>query len=1102
MQDSNQRTQELLAQEGLESISQKLFNNINIELAGDPQSARRWVWELLQNAKDVISDNGKIEINLTDSAVEFSHNGRPFQHSNLLAILSQRSTKAPSYTDDEKQSFFDRLFSEEGISTEDAMKFLNTSGRFGTGFMTTYLLSKNISLESIYTSNDIIKPFVISLDREAETPDQMKEKVNKSFASFTDLEQSGNTGKAINDYKEGSKCYTKFIYEYDTEGKKTAEIGIADLHKSLPFTLSFVEKINSVKVTEYGKITTYTRLNPIRFDDISIVRIEKETENDKVLIEIAKISEKHEALTIAVPVEDIGESKYKILFPNEVTPRKFISFPLVGSETFPFPVVIHSPLFNPDDTRSHVFLNLVDSVPFNKKVNLNRSLFQKAVGLFKQLLSFACEKEWENIHYLAKSNLPDDVDKVWYKQKIQQEIRKEILEAEIVVTEEGAKRIKPKNAKFPIYRTNKLDEFWVLCKYLISDKIPQKDHVEIWRDIIEADTDDWLNADFDITLEKLLSMIQGEGNFITFSKKYFPTNDKAFDALNKIIQFAEDENKDLLDRKENPLRVFPDQTPESTFTAKKELSRDVNIPIQIKNVLKTTGDNWYEKLVKDEITVFERESKLTVKQASDKIKDKVEKYFSNKLKEEENELLNEGLFELIGYSFSTIETDSEAIHKFSTHIFPDKVTNKLQEITGADDFDYKPSHLWAIKTVLKKVSELEDLNKLSQHLFNEHYPEVKEEYSEAEKDQMFQVDIFLNDLIQFAMAFDNNQYHLLSEYAIIPNQLNKLCKFNNEIFNDDKIPVELKDILRDFGTECRKNLLHAGVSIKLNDSRDLKWICDQLDDIVIREQNSEELKQPIRELDKWISRQKETISRMDELFKSFNRKRSGIVLNTYGLEERNQFDEILKSGMSADFADIVKSGAKAETIKELANIAKNIDLDSALSILKEHPELTSKKIEQLLELEELSKGWNPELSYNPTEEQTRRNFENGWKGEAFVYKELKKKNFEVDWVNLSNIENNNSITDFEGERHYIVDSGDKYDLKAKIRNGNTVYIQVKATTTDISKADHIAMPISTREWKFVFETNDNEAYYLARVFNVNGNEPELYFMKLEKPQEL
>src|SRR5690606_28521451 len=129
-----------------------------------------------------------------------------------------------------------------------------------------------------------------------------------------------------------------------------------------------------------------------------------------------------------------------------------------------------------------------------------------------------------------------------------------------------------------------------------SDKIPRKDDAGIWKDIIEADTDAWLGIDFDVSLEKLLLLIQDEGTFVAFSKKYFPTNDEAFDALNKIIQFVEDENKELLDRKENPLRVFPDQTPESIFREKKDLSRDIHIPFQIKNVLRTTGDNWYEKL--------------------------------------------------------------------------------------------------------------------------------------------------------------------------------------------------------------------------------------------------------------------------------------------------------------------------------------------------------------------------------------------------------------------------------------------------------------------------------------------------------------------------
>lgn len=41
-ENNDLRTQEILAQEGLESIGQKLSNTINIELSGNPQSARQW----------------------------------------------------------------------------------------------------------------------------------------------------------------------------------------------------------------------------------------------------------------------------------------------------------------------------------------------------------------------------------------------------------------------------------------------------------------------------------------------------------------------------------------------------------------------------------------------------------------------------------------------------------------------------------------------------------------------------------------------------------------------------------------------------------------------------------------------------------------------------------------------------------------------------------------------------------------------------------------------------------------------------------------------------------------------------------------------------
>lgn len=141
------RSDEILRNEGLNVISQSLYKEIYNELPTKIRDRRRWVWELMQNAKDVIKGKGYVEITLTDKAVTFAHNGSPFTYDNLAAILSQRTSKAPDYTDDQKQSFFDKIFSGEDIDNTELERFLKTSGRFGSGFMTTYLLSKKIELE-------------------------------------------------------------------------------------------------------------------------------------------------------------------------------------------------------------------------------------------------------------------------------------------------------------------------------------------------------------------------------------------------------------------------------------------------------------------------------------------------------------------------------------------------------------------------------------------------------------------------------------------------------------------------------------------------------------------------------------------------------------------------------------------------------------------------------------------------------------------------------------------------------------------------------------------------------------------------------------------
>lgn len=86
-------------------------------------SEKRWIWELIQNAKDVPNNFGRIEIKieLTKESLKFMHNGQYFSVENVLGILQQVSSKDSNNKDEQ-------------------------TGKFGTGFIGTHLLSGKVNI--------------------------------------------------------------------------------------------------------------------------------------------------------------------------------------------------------------------------------------------------------------------------------------------------------------------------------------------------------------------------------------------------------------------------------------------------------------------------------------------------------------------------------------------------------------------------------------------------------------------------------------------------------------------------------------------------------------------------------------------------------------------------------------------------------------------------------------------------------------------------------------------------------------------------------------------------------------------------------------------
>lgn len=159
-------------------------------------AAERWIWELLQNAKDccnpVQSDHQnrsfvKVEILVTDDAVEFRHSGKPFTIDDINRIVHQTSQKErievnqenPEGAEGEEVKMGEQELQMANVDLLDATiegKSPETTGKFGTGFLTTHMLSRVVEISGIYINafdSKVYQKFSVTLDRSPRKVDDM-----------------------------------------------------------------------------------------------------------------------------------------------------------------------------------------------------------------------------------------------------------------------------------------------------------------------------------------------------------------------------------------------------------------------------------------------------------------------------------------------------------------------------------------------------------------------------------------------------------------------------------------------------------------------------------------------------------------------------------------------------------------------------------------------------------------------------------------------------------------------------------------------------------------------------------------------------------------
>lgn len=843
-----------------------------LRLDANENAQRRWIWELLQNAKDVAFDDQQVEtevnieyLNETKS-VSFSHNGKPFTVDNITFLIKQVSTKERNTTENKDKP--------------------KTTGKFGTGFLTTHLLSEKVIVSGVVKEPDLdYRNFVLPLDRSGRTTDQIIESVNNSISVRDTLDSQ----PALANYNPNN-FNTTFAYNLDEEGFNVAKVGIDDLHLSLPYTLAFLPSIKSVSIKHENVVYELSDIENLT-ESIKVSTIHRKTSSETTELKIITL-EKNDT-TIAVEIELYnGKTNLKVLS-NEM-PKIFCDFPLIGTNDFTLPFVINNPNFNPTEPRDGVWLTDHNTEP---KILQNKEIFLNGLELYFELLDFAIKSDWGNIFLLANTDTPTEkkwFSKSWFEENIQKPIRDKLLKLPIVTLENGERTsIQNEEGKANIYfpyhsKEDVRERIWELEYKLFPNKVPAKKDIHNWYSVV------W-NDCFKDNLKAITEFIVEEKSIDELSKRLNNDVVKSIEWLNEYFDLLNFEEKFIENIIGDKFSVIPNQ--KGIFKKKSELKIDQKIEDELKNVLEILGIDIRESLRHNQIKTASKYKDTvdgqityhtrTQEDVIDEINKNLEVTGTNK---------NPNSGKAISYLITLFSEDEafpkhrEILYQFCIDLIPSEISEK-KIIKQWSDSIWKNCDKPRIGRLISTISESKNINSLQVILGNKSLQEASD---------------WVNSFIAFLNQQGLSEKLNLKTSPILPNQNGDFCIKDDLFLDNGQIDEELKDILEALGYPIRRELLDKNIFIELpkNRERNAEFVADEITRLITPRfsefPRSEETKEVFKSLFLWFNQNKKEAN---ELFESlYNNKHKlydddEIAAN---LEKAEILDEIIReTGLSA-----------------------------------------------------------------------------------------------------------------------------------------------------------------------------------------------------------
>lgn len=757
---------ELYMANSIDNTAGKIREKLNTVRNKRKASAKRCIWEMMQNAKDVYNPKYggvSIEFEIADEhTFVFRHNGLHFRLKDVTCLIQQVSSKSSTNEDE------------------------NVTGMFGTGFISTHLIADVIDVKSILLDfDDRFRHFKLKLDRSGSSKEELAPRIKDAMTEFAKLDNDpdGVLFPFVQNYEQHTEndFDTSFTYRIESESQlQLALLGINDLVNTLPVTMINLPRVKSVRV-----------INRLEGTDVRYTCSREKEDENVVLSTIANgdLTKKYLTYTtpdvsLSIEVREENGLLYAVKRDDKL-PVLLRDFPLIGSHQFYFPYFLNGFRFIPTEPRDDIQIH---GDTDDKPSVINRGIIDKAVETALVFNQWLIDHNIYNRYLLASSRIPksteswdEETSEPWIKE-LQKKWRAELLKQSLLESDNGifamSEMLLPDCSK-----KESREKFWDILRPVVKRILPKKEHIHEWREIM-VEYESW-NCTIKYPIEKFLEELAGKTNMSWVYEKFNGDEQAAFAWLNEVIKFTFEELGS--DAFEN-YAILPNQNGE--FKKASDLRRDNTLPIpsEIKNVyhiafnqhvedklLNSTVDVTYLSSVKEynltsiiaDLNTFIKDSNNTYSNRRDASYALTQLYSGEVTKERRNSM------------------------NYICSGFTPKVTTFTQLSNVSDDL-WSESDRFLLGQIPYWVAESDNCTSISMigTAFLKHFENVDEA----------KIIGWLNLYLKICTEVQCTTQ--LANFAIFPNQIGNLKKIG-ELSFDNNIPEEIKDLSETANTEIK-----------------------------------------------------------------------------------------------------------------------------------------------------------------------------------------------------------------------------------------------------------------------------------------------------------